>query len=110
MFQGRHADYVCHDEEVPYEVVGWDGSYECIEEVEVTGEIICMKKYYRYFYPQLLLEPLRLRLGTDEEPCWCPSVDTEAWRRRRFSTRCPRPIKASRADHADHGPRPAVRP
>ena len=32
---------------------------------------------------QLLLEPLRLRMGTDQEPGGCPSVDAKAWRGRR---------------------------
>ena len=59
---------------------------------------------------QLLLEPVRLRMGTDEEPGRCASVEAEAWRGRRHRAGCPRPVEASRAVHADHGPRPAVRP
>ena len=59
---------------------------------------------------QLLREPVRLRMGTDQEPGRCASVDTEEWRRRRHGAGCARPVKASRAIHADHGPRLAVRP
>ena len=59
---------------------------------------------------QLLLEPVRLRMGTDEEPGRCASVAAEGWRRRRHGAGCPRPVEASRAGHADHGPLPAVRP
>ena len=59
---------------------------------------------------QLLLEPVRLRMGTDEEPGRCASVDAEGWRGRRHRAGCPRPVEASRAVHADHGPRAAVRP
>ncbi len=59
---------------------------------------------------QLLLEPVRLRMGTDEEPGRCASVATEGRRRRRHGSGCPRPVQASRAGHADHGPLPAVRP
>ena len=49
-------------------------------------------------------------MGTDEEPGRCASVETEGWRRRRHRAGCPRPVEASRAFHADHGPLPAVRP
>ncbi len=59
---------------------------------------------------QLLLEPVRLRVGTDEEPGRCESVDAEGRRRRRHDSGCPRPVQASRADHADHRPLAAVRP
>ena len=59
---------------------------------------------------QLLLEPVRLRLGADQEPGRCASVDTEAWGRRQFGAGCARPVEASRAGHADHRPRPALRP
>ena len=34
----------------------------------------------------------------------------EGWRRRRYGAGCARPVEASCAIHADHGPRPAVRP
>ena len=59
---------------------------------------------------QLLLEPVRLRMGTDQEPGRCVSVETEAWRRRRYGAGPVRQVEASRALHAHHGPRPAVRP
>ena len=58
---------------------------------------------------QLLLEPVRLRMGTDEEPGRCESVDAEGRRRRRHDSGCPRPVEASRANDADHGPLAAVR-
>ena len=51
---------------------------------------------------QLLLEPVRLRMGADQEPGRCASVETEGWRRRRYGAGCARPVKASRASHADH--------
>ncbi len=49
-------------------------------------------------------------MGTDEEPGRCASVDAEEWRRRRHRAACARPVEADRAFHADHRPRPAVRP
>ena len=52
----------------------------------------------------------KLRMGTDQEPGRCASVDTEEWRRRRYGAGCARSVKASCALHADHGPRLAVRP
>ena len=55
-------------------------------------------------------EPVRLRMGTDQEPGRRQSVDAEGWRRRRYGAGCPRPVKAPRAVHADHRPRLAVRP
>ena len=59
---------------------------------------------------QLLQEPVRLRMGTDEEPGRCAPVEAEGRRRRRYRAGCARPVQASRALHADHGPLPAVRP
>ena len=59
---------------------------------------------------QLLRQPVQLRMGTDQEPGRCASVDTEEWRRQRYGAGCARSVKASCAIHADHGPRPAVRP
>ena len=59
---------------------------------------------------QLLQEPVRLRMGADEEPGRRASVETEGRRRRRHDSGCPRPGQASRAGHADHGPLPAARP
>ena len=44
---------------------------------------------------QLLREPVRLRMGTDEEPGRCESVDAEGWRGRRHGAACPRPVEAS---------------
>ena len=58
---------------------------------------------------QLLREPVRLRMGTDQEPGRCASVDAEKWRRRRYGAGCARSVKASRAIHADHRPLLAVR-
>ena len=45
-----------------------------------------------------------------KSPGRCESVATEGWRRRRYGARCPRPVQASCAFHADHGPLSAVRP
>ena len=59
---------------------------------------------------QLLREPVRLRMGTDQEPGRRASVDTEEWRWRRYGAGCARSVEASRPIHADHGPRLAVRP
>ena len=59
---------------------------------------------------QLLREPVRLRMGADQEPGRRASVDAEEWRRRRHGAGCARPVEASRAVHADHRPRLAVRP
>ena len=47
-------------------------------------------------------EPVRLRMGTDEEPGRCATVEAEGWRRRRHRAGSPRPVQASRAIHADH--------
>src|SRR5271157_2803971 len=49
-------------------------------------------------------------MGTDQEPGGCASVATKEWRRRRYGAGCARSIQASRAHHADHRPRVAVRP
>ena len=59
---------------------------------------------------QLLLEPVRLRVGADEEPGRCAPVDAEGRRGRRHGAACPRPVEAHRARHADHGPLAALRP
>jgi len=58
--------------------------------------------------PRLLQEPVRLPVGVDEEPGRCASVDCEGWRRRRHDSGCPRPVQASRANHADHRPLAAL--
>src|SRR6266508_3555393 len=49
-------------------------------------------------------------MGADQESGRRAPVETETWRRRRYGAGCARPVKASRAIHADHGHRPAVRP
>ena len=59
---------------------------------------------------QLLQEPVQLRMGTDEESGRRASVDTEKWCGQIYGARCARSVEASRALHADHGPRLAVRP
>ena len=55
-------------------------------------------------------EPVRLRMGADEEPGRRAPVEAEEWRGRRHGAGCPRQVEAHRAVHADHGPLPAVRP
>ena len=45
-----------------------------------------------------------------KSPAGRASVDAEEWRRRRHRAACARPVEADRAFHADHRPRPAVRP
>ena len=59
---------------------------------------------------QLLREPVRLRMGADEEPGRRAPVDAEGWRRRRHRAGRARSVEASRADDADHRPRAALRP
>ncbi len=51
---------------------------------------------------QLLLEPVRVRMGADEEPGRRASVDGQGCRR--DDSRRARPVEEARADHADHGP------
>ncbi len=58
---------------------------------------------------QLLLQPVRVRMGADQEPGRCESVDREGRRRRRRDSGRLRPLQASRADHADHRPLAAPR-
>ena len=50
----------------------------------------------------LLQAPVQLRMGTDQEPGRCESVETEEWRRRRHGAGSVRQVEASRAIHADH--------
>ena len=60
---------------------------------------------------QLLRDPVRLRVGADEEPRRCAPVEAEG--RRRAPAPCPTPhdaVEAPRPDDADDGPRAAVRP
>ena len=59
---------------------------------------------------RLLQAPVRLRMGTDQEPGWCKSVDTEEWRGRRHGAGSVRQVEASRPIHADHRPLSAFRP
>ena len=58
---------------------------------------------------QLLREPVRLRMGADQEPGRRASVDAEGRRRRRHRPRRARSVEAARADDADHRPRAAHR-
>ena len=55
-------------------------------------------------------EPVRLRMGADEEPGWCASVEAEARCRRRYRAGRTRCDEASLPGHADDGSRVAVRP
>src|SRR3954469_20589982 len=48
-------------------------------------------------------------MGTDQEPSWRASMDPKKWRRQRYRAGCARSFKASRAIHADYGPRVALR-
>ena len=57
---------------------------------------------------QLLLEPVRLRMGTDQEPGRCETVEGE--RCGSHDPGCLRSNEEACADHADHGPLAAVRP
>ena len=59
---------------------------------------------------RLLQEPVRLRVGADEEPGRRASVETEEGRGGRHDAGCPRPGQAPRAGDADHGPVAAVGP
>ena len=59
---------------------------------------------------QLLLEPVRLRVGADQEPGRRAPVEAEARHGRGHDPGRPRSVEASRADDADHRPRAAVRP
>src|ERR1700731_2601583 len=49
-------------------------------------------------------------MGTYKEPGRCASMETEEWLGQWYRAGCARSVKASRALHADHGPRVAVRP
>src|SRR5208337_1249656 len=55
----------------------------------------------------LLREPVQVRMGTDEEPGWCPSVGGK--RGGCGCSRCAGPIEEAPADHADHRPVAAFR-
>ena len=59
---------------------------------------------------QLLRDPVRLRVGADQEPRRRAPVEAEGRRRRRHRARRPRPVRARTPDDADDGPRAAVRP
>jgi catalase/peroxidase HPI len=54
---------------------------------------------------QLLRKPVRVRMGTDEEPGRRASVDRKECRR--HDSRCLRPVEEARADDAHDGPRAA---
>ena len=54
-------------------------------------------------------EPLRLRMGADQEPGRCPSVEAEERRRCGHRPSRPRSVEAHCAVDADHRPRPAIR-
>ena len=56
----------------------------------------------------LLREPVRLRMGADQEPGGRLAVAGEG--RCSHHSGCVRPVEAARADHADHRPLPAGRP
>ena len=51
---------------------------------------------------QLLREPVQIRMGAGEEPGWGQSIQGEG--RCRHDSGCLRPVEASYADHAGHGP------
>ena len=59
---------------------------------------------------QLLREPVRLRMGTDEEPGRRASVEAEEGAGAGTVPARARSVEAHRAVHADHRPRAAVRP
>ena len=59
---------------------------------------------------QLLREPLRLRVGADQEPGRGVPVAAEGRRRGGHRARRPGPVAEAPADHADHRPRAARRP
>ena len=59
---------------------------------------------------QLPLEPVRLRVGADQEPGWRAPVEAEARHGCGHGPRCPRPVEAPRAHHADDRPRAAHGP
>ena len=59
---------------------------------------------------QLLRQPVRLRVGADEEPGRRAQWTAQGRRRRRDMPRRARPVEAPRADDADHRPRAADRP
>ena len=58
---------------------------------------------------QLPRKPVRLRVGTHEEPGWCAAVAAEERRRRRHRAARARSEQKDRAVDADHRPRLAVR-
>ena len=92
--------------------LGWKSSFGTGKGGDTisSGLEVTWTSYANEVEQQLLLEPVRLRMGADEEPGRCASVEAEAWRGRRYGAGCPRPVQASRAVHADHRPRLAVRP
>ena len=59
--------------------------------------------------PQLSDEPVRLRLGADEEPRRRHPVDSGRWRRSQPRAGCSRSVEAARADHVHDRPVAEVR-
>ena len=54
----------------------------------------------------LFRHPVRLRVGTDEEPCRCLAMDSEGCRRGGHRAGCARSVETACADDAHDGPRP----
>ena len=59
---------------------------------------------------QLLRDPVRLRVGAEQEPRGGESVGAEGWRGRGQRAGCPRFVEAAHAGHADDRPRVADGP
>jgi hypothetical protein len=54
---------------------------------------------------QFLRDPVRLRLGSDQEPCRCVPVGSHGSRRGKHGAGCPRSVEDARSYHAHDGPR-----
>ncbi len=59
---------------------------------------------------QLLRDPVRLRVGADEEPCRCVAVGADGSRCGGRRARCPRSVEEARPGDAHDGPRAADGP
>ena len=68
--------------------------------LEVTWTATPTKWSNNFFY-----EPVRLRMGADQEPGRRVSVEAEEWRGRRHGAGCARQVEAPLALDADDGPR-----